>query len=148
MNTLINKVNAVINHSSVELNDKQKLFELVISEHLAYQLSLPADPVEKTDNPFNAAKSFFNVNYKPKLMDDIGTLNEIRVIDIDRVCELIYQFWKIRYDLVHGSEYFGTGKLIQYSIQGKVSLIDPQFKIIADKYLTVLRYSGESFRRQ
>lgn len=63
-----------------------------------YGKSIPI-PAER----FNHVKNDYVAKYQSMIMDSLGTLNEMYVINIDNVLDVTYQIWEQRYFAVHGN---------------------------------------------
>lgn len=79
---------------SVAPEDRRFAYELLVAEYVSYMQPVPPTAVENT---FSYFKSNCSINVG-KLLSEF---TEITPIDFNKVSNLIYELWLIRYSLVH-----------------------------------------------
>lgn len=91
---LAQEIRSILNNNAVFLERTGCTVVAGISKSIAYHLPVPSTAVE---NP----RKYFLEQHGVAVLDVVGDINEGIVIDTDKVKDLVYRIWKIRYDVVH-----------------------------------------------
>jgi hypothetical protein len=78
-------------------------FSIAISRAIANKLPMPSSKVEDLGN-------YFSMTLKVDALSTINVLNEIFVIDCEKVTELVENFYSLRYSNLFPDEYFFATK--------------------------------------
>lgn len=71
----------------------QEITAMALSKAIANELQLPSSPVE-------SASDFYLQTVYLQVRDAVSTLNELVVVDLNRVQELVKTFWLVRYNVL------------------------------------------------
>lgn len=76
------------------IEDHRTIVELEAGKVIAYHMPLPSTVVTNLH-------MFFRDNCVPVLNDKLSKLNELYRVDMDKVREVSFIYWKLRYNLCH-----------------------------------------------
>lgn len=127
MKELLSLIQQIIASADVDFKDKPTLLTAMVAESLAAKLPLPTSPVEDK-------KALFVTQYKTGVLMNLGKVNELTVIDIDRAAELVYKIWGIRYSLVHEMTEPRSGRLLAMAVAENNFNIAPDFVKVLQAY--------------
>lgn len=127
MNIDLDAIQAIPQRHKVPLRDRAKVLELSVAEIVASKLPIPATPVE-------SLRQHFIVTQKVALMEVLAEVNEKVVVDIDRVAELTYQIWKIRYSFVHRVNDTVAGRLVKHAVELDTQVVPDAYHDVLKKY--------------
>ena len=106
-------------------NGNRGIVSFGLAKVIANSLTLPSSPVE-------LASDYYNQNACFKVSDTLNFINELTVIDIERIEELTKSFWLIRYNVL-----FAKRKLFKlnsvapaltfFGVTNRVSVTDYEF---------------------
>ncbi|MBE0438191.1 MAG: hypothetical protein IBX57_00295 [Gammaproteobacteria bacterium] len=124
---IIQVVKSIQEDKGIDFQDKGKYTEIVVAEHVAYLLSIPATPLEEV-------AMWFRANLKVSALQEIGKANEITVLDIDRTVELVFSIWLIRYNVVHRMNDARTGRLLSHVVASDYITLQPKTIELLKRY--------------
>lgn len=96
------EIRTIVNRYQPVLSDKQRstLIAMAIARAIAMRLPLPSSPV-------SGLPMYFATTFDIQVSELISEYNEHLIIDVRLARDLVYKFYKLRYDIVYTGDAFG-----------------------------------------